>query len=97
MWIGFKRKQKFIRTAAIAINKKGIPGVAWVHRRNDSSLKKNDNYSTVSSDGGKSFQQEVRVTSMNSDPMTAANGKAAERHISGGAYMSCVAKPDGSF
>ena len=89
--------EKFIRTAAIAVNKKGILGVTWVDRRNDSSLKKNDIYFTISTDGGKTFHQEVRVTAVNSDPMTAANGKAAERHISGGDYLGCVAKPDGSF
>ena len=90
-------KEKFIRTATIAINNKGILGVAWVDRRNDSLLKKNDVYFTFSKDGGKTFQPEIRVTEINSDPMTVTNGKAAERHISGGDYMGCVAKPDGSF
>ena len=90
-------KEKFIRTAAIAINKNGMIGIAWVDRRNDNELKKNDIYFTVSTDGGKTFQPEQRVTPVNSDPLTAANAKAAERHISGGDYMGCIAKPDGSF
>ena len=90
-------KEKFIRTAAIAVNKKGVLGVAWVDRRNDSSLKKNDIYFTISTDGGKTFHQEVRVTAVNSDPLNTANAKAAERHFSGGDYMGCVGKPDGSF
>ena len=88
---------KFIRTAAIAVNKDGVVGIAWVDRRNDSELKKNDIYFSVSIDGGKSFENEVRVTNVNSDPATANNGKAGERFISGGDYMGCVAKPDGSF
>jgi hypothetical protein len=66
------------------MNSYSLFGVAWVDRRNDSSLKKNDIYFTISTDGGKTFQPEVRVTAVNSDPMTSANGKAAERHFSGG-------------
>ena len=90
-------QEKFIRTAAIAVNKNGVIGIAWVDRRNDSALKKNDIYFTVSTDGGKTFIKEIIVTNMSSDPATAQNGKAGERFISGGDYMGCAAKPDGSF
>lgn len=89
--------EKFLRTAAIAVNKQGVVGVAWVDRRNDPGLKKNDIYFTVSTDGGQTFLPEIRITDQSSDPQTLENGKAGERFISGGDYMGCVAKPDGSF
>jgi hypothetical protein len=41
--------------------------------------------------------EELRITEINSDPLTPANGKTGERFISGGDYIGCVAKPDGSF
>ena len=89
--------EKFIRTAAIAVNKHGVVGIAWVDRRNDPELKKNDIYFTVSLDGGQTFLKETRVTGVSADPATAQNGKAGERFISGGDYIGCAAKPDGSF
>ena len=46
---------------------------------------------------GKLFLPEIRITDQSSDPQTLENGKAGERFISGGDYMGCVAKPDGSF
>lgn len=89
--------EKLMRTAAIAINKDGIIGIVWVDRRNDPELKKNDIYFTTSVDGGQTFEKEVRVTGINSDPSVNGNGKAGERFISGGDYMGCAAKPDGTF
>ena len=92
-----EQPEKFMRTAAIAVNKEGVVGAVWVDRRNDPELKKNDIYFTVSIDGGKTFLPEIRITDKNSDPQTLENGKAGDRFISGGDYMGCVAKPDGSF
>ncbi len=89
--------EKLMRTAAVAINKDGILGIVWVDRRNDPELKKNDIYFTISTDGGQTFEKEVRVTSVNSDPSVKGNGKAGERFISGGDYIGCAAKPDGTF
>ena len=92
-----EQKEKFMRTAALAINKEGIPGLAWVDRRMDKGLKKNDIYFTISRDGAKSFEKEIRITEVGSDPTTEGNGKAGERFISGGDYMGFAAKADGSF
>jgi hypothetical protein len=89
--------EKLMRTAAIAINPDGIVGIVWVDRRNDPELKKNDIYFAVSIDGGLTFENEVKVTDSSSDPSVEGNGKAGERFISGGDYMGCVAKPDGTF
>lgn len=92
-----EQSEKVLRTAAIAINRDGVVGIVWVDRRNDRELKKNDIYFTVSVDGGKTFLTEIRVTNQNSEPKTLQNGKAGERFISGGDYLGCAAKPDGSF
>lgn len=89
--------EKFMRTSAIAVNKNGVVGIAWVDRRNDPLLKKNDVFFTVSHDGGKTFQKEIRVTDISADPAVPGNGKTAERFLSGGDYMGLEAKPDGSF
>ena len=89
--------EKVMRTAAIAVNNDGVVGIVWVDRRNDPELKKNDIYFTVSIDGGETYMPEIRITSENSDPGSSQNGKAGERFISGGDYMGCAAKPDGSF
>lgn len=91
------KNEKYMRTAAMAVNKDGVVGIAWCDRRNDPGLKKNDIYFTISRDGGKSFENETRITEVSSDPLTPQNAKAAERHAGGGDYMGCVAKPDGSF
>ncbi len=90
-------KEKFIRNGTISVSKDEVIGVAFVDRRNDTALTKNDVYFTISQDGGFSFQNEIRLTDINSDPLTTLNGKAGTRHLAGGDYMGCVAKPDGSF
>jgi hypothetical protein len=92
-----ENKEKFIRTSAIAVNNEGIVGIAWIDRRNDPQLKKNDVYFTVSINGGKSFEEEIRVTDVSTDPSSPANGKTGERFMSGGDYMGLSSKPDGSF
>ena len=92
-----ENKEKFIRTSAIAVNRNGVIGIAWVDRRNDPDLKKNDVYFTVSVNGGISFEREIRVTDVNSDPLVPGNGKTGERFMSGGDYMGLAAKADGSF
>lgn len=89
--------KKYIRTAAMAINKNGIVGVVWVDRRNDPRLERNDIYFTISADHGEWFEKEKRITKQSYQPFTIKNGLAANRHPSGGDYMGCVAKPDGSF
>lgn len=91
------KEEKFIRTSAIAINHEGVVGVAWIDRRNDPQLKKNDIYFTVSVNGGKSFEKEIRVSDVSSDPLVPGNGKTGERFMSGGDYMGLESKPDGSF
>lgn len=90
-------EEKFIRTSAIAVNHEGVIGIAWIDRRNDPKLKKNDVYFTVSINGGQSFEKEIPVTDVSSDPLTPGNGKTGERFMSGGDYMGLEAKPDGSF
>lgn len=89
--------EKFIRTSAIAVNHEGVIGIAWIDRRNDPQLKKNDVYFTVSFNGGQSFEKEIRVSDISTDPLTPGNGKTGERFMSGGDYMGLEARPDGSF
>ncbi|HET9056958.1 MAG TPA: sialidase family protein [Chitinophagaceae bacterium] len=86
----------YLGTANMAVSDKGVIGICW-YERNDREKKKNDVYFTASLDGGISFLPKIKVTEVSSDPNSISNGKAAERHFTGGDYMGCVAKPDGSF
>lgn len=84
-------------TAAIAVNKNGVVGVAWYDRRNDPENKCQDIYFTASLDGGESFLEPVKVSSEISCPDTPGNGAAAGRWPMGGEYSGLAASADGKF
>ncbi len=82
---------------SIAINKNGIVGVSWADSQEDSAGMKNDLYFSFSEDGGKTFQNPVRITDVSSDPRTSANDDVANKFPGGGHYLGLAAKSDGSF
>ncbi len=84
-------------TAAIAVNKQGVVGVAWYDRRNDPENQCQDIYFTASLDGGNSFLEPRRVSTEVSCPASPDNGDAAGRWPMGGEYSGLAAAADGRF
>jgi hypothetical protein len=85
------------RVASIAVNKKGDIGISWVDCQSDKDRKKNDVYFTYSADGGASFQNPVRITSVSSNPKTKLNNEVANLFPGGGHYLGIATRADGSF
>ena len=84
---------------AIAVNDQGVVAVSWMDWR--SSPDRSDCpelYWAASTDGGASFQPEVRISTERACFGTAANGGAARRwRLGGGDYLVMTAAADGSF
>ena len=71
----------------------GSVNVVWYDTRNDTSDKKTDVYYARSTDGGSTFEPNVRVTTASSDE-TGANGlAAADATIHGGVHAPAPKKP----
>lgn len=87
----------YVRTPMLAVNNKGVVGVAWYDRRNDPDRQCQDVYFTASLDGGETFLPNERVSTMTSCPNSPGNRRAAESWPMGGDYSSLAAGPDGTF
>ena len=92
----------YARTPAIAVNNRGVVGVAWYDGRNDrSTIKGNfrchEIYFAASLDGGKTFLPEVKISTQRSCPAAPKNVTTALRFPAGGEYMGLDTAPDGSF
>ncbi len=85
------------QTPSVAVNKAGVVGISWVDSQHDPEQQKNDVYFTYSEDGGQHFHPPVRITSVSSDPRTAANGDVANKFPGGGHYLGLTARADGHF
>ena len=83
--------------ASVAVNRDGIVGISWVDSQEEESQQRHDVYFTISTDGGQSFQEPVRVTKQSTAPQTTANGDVANKFPGGGHYLGTTAKKEGSF
>jgi hypothetical protein len=94
-------REPYARTAAIAVNRNGVVGIAWYDGRADKTgdvaFRCQELFFTASLDGGRSFLPDVRVSSAKNCPVTAANGEAGRRWPAGGDYHGLVAAADGRF
>jgi hypothetical protein len=63
-----KGPRDFRMTPVVAVNQKGIVGVAWYDRRDDPTRRCWDYYMAFSLDGGQSFGQNIKITSSPSCP-----------------------------
>jgi hypothetical protein len=81
-------------TPSIAVNKDGIIGVSWYERHDKNCL---DTYFTASFDSGKTFVQEVKVSSTTSCPNTPENKGGFPLFEAGGDYSGLAATADGLF
>jgi hypothetical protein len=82
---------------AVTVNQNnGNIGVLYNDRRDLSTGKCYDLYFAISTDGGNSFSQPVKVNSQNSCP-DEKQGWFVRAWPQGGDYCGLVAKPDGSF
>jgi hypothetical protein len=91
-----------VRTPAMTVNKNGVLGVAWYDGREDSRgflgyLRCQSMFFTSSSDGGKTFSPEVKVSTEKSCPDSVENGMVGKRFPAGGDYQGMVALADGDF
>lgn len=84
-------------TPAVAVNKNGVLGVAWVDSRSQPGKRCQELYFAASLDGGRTFLPEQRVSSAHSCPDSAVNGAAYKRWPTGGDYFGIAAAPDGQF
>jgi hypothetical protein len=85
-------------TPAVAVNDRGIAGIAWYDTRRDLRGECYDLYFTASVDGGATFLPEVRVTSEPSCPKASARQRGvASRWPFGGDYSGLAAGADGRF
>lgn len=87
---------------AIAVSPSGAIAVAWSDARNDRStikgqLRCKEIFLTASTDGGRTFVPEVRVSSKVSCPALPRNLDVALRFPAGGEYMGLAAGPENSF
>lgn len=85
------------RTPMLAVDGRGVVGVAWYDRRLDPDRACQDVFFTASTDGGRTFAPPLRVSSRTSCPGTAGNGRAGESWPMGGDYSSLAALPGGGF
>ena len=86
------------KAMALAVNKDGVLGVAWVDDRNREPQREcYEVYFAASLDGGDSFVPEQRVSDSLSCPSTTANGSVAGAFGSGGDYFGMVTGPNGRF
>jgi hypothetical protein len=76
---------------AIAVNHRGVIAVSWMDRRDDASDECFRPYVAVSTDGGRSFAGETRVTDAATCP------GPGSRWMNGGETHGLVALPDGRF
>lgn len=84
-------------TAALAVSRNGVLGIAWQDRRNDPNNQCQDLYFTSSLDGGETFLPEVRVSTELSCPGTPGNGAVGDRYPTGGEYFGLVGTGNGAF
>jgi hypothetical protein len=87
---------------AIAVNPSGAIAIAWSDARNDRStikgnLRCKEIFFTASTDGGRTFAPEVRVSSKASCPGAPRNVDVALRFPAGGEYMGLAPGPGNSF
>jgi hypothetical protein len=62
---------------ALAVNKDGVLGVAWLDTRNQPGTDRYDAWFSASLDGGATFLPAVRLSSESSDPLGAGNQRPA--------------------
>lgn len=83
-------------TPALAVNKHGVLGVAWIDGRSQPG-KCHEVFFAASTDGGRTFLPERRVSSVRSCPDVAGFGGPYKRWPSGGDYFAMTAASDGRF
>lgn len=82
----------------VAIASDGAVGVVWQDRRHAQGRECADLYGSISTDGGKTFLPEVRVSSVTACPDPRENGAAASRfRLGGGDYQGLVGTGSGAF
>lgn len=83
---------------AIAVNKEGVIGVMWLAREESAEPCSRLRFS-VSTDGGRSFRESVKVSDIASCPGRSPRNAAAHAHrpLGGGDYNGLAAAADGSF
>jgi|GEM_PF-4890294 len=95
--VGFYDKpDAYMRNPTVAVNNKGVVGVYWYDRRDDSLQLTQPIYFCYSTDGGNTFSQPVRITSAPS----IFSGRlmwADQRYRGGGEYSGIATLADGSF
>lgn len=92
----------YVQNGMVAVNNKGIVGVAWYDGRDDprgyrAVFRCQHVYFAASLDGGSSFLPEVRVSSAENCPDTPQNAEAGRRWVAGGDYFGLAATAEGSF
>jgi hypothetical protein len=84
-------------TPAVAVNKNGVLGVAWIDGRIQTGKRCQELLFAASLDGGRTFLPEQRISSARSCPDSTVNGAAYNRWPTGGDYFGMAAAPDGQF
>lgn len=87
---------KMRRIAGVAVNNRGVLGVAWIEGRGEAGERCQEVSFAASLDGGLTFLPEQRVASLTCQP-SATDTAIYRRWPTGGDYFGLVAMPDGQF
>ena len=95
-------RRPYARTVVTAVNRDGVVAVAWYDARGDRNpnvgvFRCQQIYVAASTDGGRTFLPEVKVSSAPSCPDAVANVQARRRFAAGGDYFGLAAAADGAF
>lgn len=91
------KRNPFTGMPQVTVNNKGVVGVIWQDKTEDSSSKCQYLYFAASLDGGKSFMTPVKVSSKQSCMERKENNWAGKRYKSGGDYTGFISDRNGNF